>query len=86
MTFRGKYCDFILPKQGKEKNKQWKIGEANDRWVRAWKTWISICQMPLLAKNIKRPGTMITGHLKYFYLVVDLKSEAFKHFHGSWVL
>lgn len=42
--------------------------------------------MPMLAKNIKRSGTVITGYLEYSFLVGDLQAESLKHFHGSGAL
>lgn len=64
----------------KNRQSQWK-----NEWVLE-KHGFGICQMPMLAKNIKRSGTVITGYLEYSFLVGDLQAESLKHFHGSGAL
>lgn len=64
----------------KNRQKQWK----SERVL--GKQGFPICQVQLLAENMKHSETVITGLLKYSFLVGDLQSESLKHFHGSGAL
>lgn len=81
MAFGIKFYDLIKPKQG-EKDKKNRQSQGKTEWVLG-KQGLPICQVQVLAENMKHSETVITGFLKCSFLVGDLQSESLKYFHGS---